>query len=93
MIAIAVPHVEPVPDACLKALIEGDAVATDLCEGLVAFGVPFRLAYAKVGALVARQRAAGRRLAELSADDLEAAGLPRELVHRLQPADAAHRRA
>ena len=93
MIAIALPHVELLPTACLEALVDGDAVATDLCEGLVAAGVPFRDAYAKVGALVAQQRAAGRRLADLGPDDLEAAGIPGDLVVRLDPTSAAQRRA
>jgi argininosuccinate lyase len=93
MIAIALPHVEPNANACLEALVDGDAVATDLCEGLVAAGVPFRDAYAKVGDLVAQQRAAGRRLADLGPDDLEAAGIPGDLVLRLDPTSAAQRRA
>jgi argininosuccinate lyase len=54
--------------------------------------VPFRDAYAKVGALVAQQRAAGRRLADLGPDDLEAAGIPGDLVVRLDPTSAAQRR-
>jgi argininosuccinate lyase len=92
MIEIGLSHVDPVPEACLAALVDGDAVATDLCEGLVATGVPFRDAYARVGALVAQHRAAGRRLADLGPDDLEAAGIPGELVARLDAIAAAQRR-
>jgi argininosuccinate lyase len=93
MIAIALHHFEPKPEACMQALRDGDAVATDLCEGLVALGVPFRDAYGKVGKLVADQRAKGQRLADLSVDELEAAGFDRSLIARLDPADAARRRA
>src|SRR5690606_2136013 len=70
MIALSLPHFEPVPERCLAVLAEGDAIATDLCEELVASGVAFRDAYKTVGALVARQRAAGRRLVDLGAEDL-----------------------
>lgn len=93
MIAIALPHVAPVPDACHEALVRGDAVATDLCEGLVASGVPFREAYARVGALVVRARSEGRRLAELDAAALERAGFPATLIDRLDPEASARRRA
>ncbi len=93
MIEISLGHLDPKPDACLRALVRGDAVATDLCEGLVAGGMAFRDAYGKVGALVVSQREAGRRLADLTAADLKAADLDPALVSRLDPAEAAQRRA
>lgn len=93
MIEIALSHVAPVPERCLAALVDGDAVATDLCEGLVAGGMAFRDAYGAVGSLVVAQRAAGKRLAELTAEDLTAAGLDPALRERLDPKDAARRRA
>lgn len=93
MIAIAIPHLALDEAACLGALAKGDAVATDLCEGLVAEGMAFRDAYAVVGKLVVQQRAAGRRLADLDAAALQAAGLSPTLLDRLDPALAARRRA
>jgi argininosuccinate lyase len=93
MIAIALSHFEPKPEACMKALRDGDSVATDLCEGLVALGTPFRDAYGKVGKLVADQRAKGQRLADLTQAELEAAGFPGSLFDRLDPAVAAERRS
>lgn len=93
MVTLAMPHIEPNAEACLAALQRGDAVATDLCEGLVASGMAFRDAYAKVGQLVVAQRAAGKRLADLDEATLEAAGVPSSLIDRLDPRLAAERRA
>ncbi|MFO0633868.1 MAG: argininosuccinate lyase [Nannocystaceae bacterium] len=93
MIALGLRHIALEPAACLQALVDGDAVATDLCEGLVASGVPFRQAYAQVGALVSSLRARGRRLAQLTADELAALGLPTSLLGRLDPIAVARRRS
>ncbi len=93
MIEISLGHFDVLAEPCMRALIAGDAVATDLCEGLVASGMAFRDAYGKVGALVASQRDAGKRLADLTADDLLAADIDPKLVARLDPSEAAQRRA
>jgi argininosuccinate lyase len=93
MVVIALTHVRPVPERCLRVLADGDAVATDLCEGLVASGWAFRAAYAAVGTLVVTQRQVGKRLVDLTASDLQAAGLPESLLNRLDPQQAAERRA
>jgi argininosuccinate lyase len=93
MIEISLANFEVLAEPSMRALIAGDAVATDLCEGLVAGGMAFRDAYGKVGALVAAQRDAGKRLADLTAGDLEAAGLDPALTERLDPVAAAKRRA
>lgn len=93
MIEISLSNFELLAGPCLESLVRGDAVATDLCEGLVAGGMAFRDAYGKVGALVVAQRDAGKRLAELTAGDLEAAGLDPALLERLDPTVAAKRRA
>jgi len=93
MIEISLANFELLPEPCLRALVAGDAVATDLCEGLVAGGMAFRDAYGKVGALVAAQRGAGKRLAELDADALKDAGFDPALIDRLDPVRAAKRRA
>ncbi len=93
MIEISLGHVSLNAEPCMAALIKGDAVATDLCEGLVAGGMAFRDAYGKVGALVAAQRSAGKRLADLTADDLAAADMDPTLLERLDPTLAAKRRA
>jgi len=93
MIEISLSHFDVLPEPCMRALVSGDAVATDLCEGLVAGGMAFRDAYGKVGALVAAQRDAGKRLADLAPADLQAAGIDPALHERLDPAAAAKRRA
>lgn len=93
MVRLGLRHLDLEPDACLEALRKGDAVATDMCEHLVALGTPFRQAYGIVGALVAAQREAGRRLTDLEAADLEAHGLPLALLEDLDPQRSAARRA
>lgn len=93
MMAIALAHFEPVEEACLHALAKGDAIATDLCEALVEAGRPFREAYGVVGSLVVKQRAQGLRLADLQAADLEAIGLPAEVLSRLNLRQSARLRA
>jgi len=93
MVALGLGHGTHVENACRDALVDGDAVATDLCEALVAGGMPFRDAYRKVGALVDAQRSAGRRLADLQAEDLARVGLSEDLLARLDPIAAAHRRS
>lgn len=93
MIEISLGQLELNAEPCLQALVRGDSVATDLCEGLVAGGLPFRDAYGKVGALVVAQREQGKRLADLDRDALQAAGLDPDLVERLDPTTAARRRA
>jgi argininosuccinate lyase len=93
MMEIALQHFEPLEDACLAALAKGDAIATDLCEALVAAGTPFRDAYGKVGALVVRQREAGKRLVDLTAEDFAGLGLAPDLVAGLDLRQSARRRA
>jgi argininosuccinate lyase len=92
MIALSLQHFEPVPERCLAVLAEGDAIATDICEELVASGVPFRDAYRTVGRLVAEQRAAGKRLVDLGAEAFAAIGLSAEAASRLTPEASARRR-
>ena len=55
------------------ALDEGHAEATDLAELLVMKGLPFRDAYGAVKAAIAAADEKGKRLAELSAADFDAA--------------------
>ncbi len=93
MVALGLHHFELVADACRDALVAGDAVATDLCEALVASGMPFRDAYRRIGALVNETRGEGRRLAQLDAADLVRHGLDPALVDRLDPVAAARRRS
>ncbi|MBC7975521.1 MAG: argininosuccinate lyase, partial [Myxococcales bacterium] len=93
MIALGLGHLELDAERCRAALVDGDAIATDLCEALVAGGVPFRDAYRSIGALVRAQRAAGLRLADLDAGTLDAHGLPHTLLGRLDPVEAARRRS
>lgn len=93
MVALALPHLTPQPEACLAALTAGDAIATDLCEALVKRGSAFRDAYAAVGKLVAQQRAANKRLFDLTKDDVTALGLPAEVLTILDLKASARQRA
>ncbi len=93
MIALGLEHLELLPEPCMTQLRQGDAVATDLTEALVERGTAFRDAYRTVGSLVAAQRDQGKRLVDLSADDLKKAGLDPELLGVLDPAVSAKRRA
>ncbi len=93
MIGLGMGEVILEEDACRQALERGDAVATDLTEALVANGMAFRVAYRKVGALVAEQRAAGKRLVDLTADELLAAGFPAGSQGLLDVGESARRRA
>lgn len=56
-----------------QAAEEGGAGATDLAEALVLKGVPFRHAHEAVGSLVARAAAQGKKLQELSEQELSSA--------------------
>lgn len=93
MIGLGLQHLELLADRCRLALERGDAIATDLTEHLVAQGMPFRTAYQKIGALVASQRAKGKRLVELTAEDLEQAELPPSLLEQLDVVASARKRA
>ena len=69
----------------MRAAAGDGALATDLAEDLVQRGVPFRQAHEAVGALVGETAAAGKRLEELSEQELRrhcgphAAGIKRLL--------------
>lgn len=93
MVALALRHITPNEEQCLVALTHGDAIATDLCEELVRRGTAFRDAYGAVGALVAQQRTVGKRLFDLTKDDLTALGLPPEVLTVLDLRASARRRA
>lgn len=93
MIAIALDHLEPVPERADAALRSGDAIATDLCEVLVTRGIAFRDAYGIVGRLVAHKRAAGERLFDLTAEDLATESVPADVLTILDLRESARRRA
>ena len=93
MIALGLGHLELVEDRCVQALERGDAIATDLTEHLVSLGTPFRVAYRQIGALVAKQRAAGKRLVDLTAAELDSAELPASLLEQLDVRASARKRA
>ena len=93
MIALGLDHLELHEDRCVVALERGDAIATDLTEHLVSLGVPFRVAYRQIGALVVRQREQGERLVDLRAEDLAAADLPASLLDQLDVRASARARA
>jgi len=57
-------------DLLLRAVTDGMLVTTDLADYLVERGVPFREAHGTIGALVRRCREAGRRLNDLTDEEL-----------------------
>ncbi|MCA1706062.1 MAG: argininosuccinate lyase, partial [Actinobacteria bacterium] len=91
-------------DAMGRAARDGHSWATDLAERLVLRGVPFRAAHERVGALVGRLDAEGKRLGELTseelagydegfqASDLELADPSRSIEARTQPGGTAPER-
>ncbi len=93
MIALGLRHIALVDAACMEALRDGDAIATDLTEVLVASGVPFREAYGRIGSLVASQRERSKRLCDLTEADLNAAQLPLVVLDHLDVRQSAARRA
>jgi argininosuccinate lyase len=60
----AVATLEPVP-ARMRAALDPSLFATDLADGLVARGIPFREAHGLVGRLVKEAEALGRPITEL----------------------------
>jgi argininosuccinate lyase len=93
MTALGLRNLALVPDRCVQALRDGDAIATDLTEALVGGGTPFRAAYRAVGQLVATLRGQGRRLVDLDAALLAEQGLPVTLLDLLDVQASARRRA
>jgi argininosuccinate lyase len=93
MIALGLDHLDLLGDRCVEALERGDAIATDLTEHLVSLGVPFRVAYRQIGALVAEQRSKGMRLVDLTTTDLETSKLPLSLLEQLDVRASANKRA
>jgi argininosuccinate lyase len=67
MVAAATFHI----DVMQRAADSPAAVATDVAEWLVARGMPFRQAHAKVGELVARSLTTGVALADLVRADAD----------------------
>ena len=59
-------------ERCRALVSDGSTQATDLAEALVAQGLPFRDAYARVGALVAQSRTLGVPLAQLTLQQAQA---------------------
>lgn len=65
-----VPNLKVDEARMLQAAEEGYLTATELADALVGRGVPFREAHHAVGALVAYARERGRRLRDLSQEEL-----------------------
>jgi argininosuccinate lyase len=62
----AVATLEPVPDR-MRAALDPSLLATDLADGLVARGIPFREAHGLVGRLVKEAEARGCPLTQVPA--------------------------
>ncbi len=64
-----VDHIFPNPKRIEEALREGFLTATDLCEYLVAKGLPFRKAHELVGSIVRKLVREGRTFRDLTPED------------------------
>jgi argininosuccinate lyase len=81
-IQIALPEITFDHERCREAVAGDYLQATDLAEGLVTRGIPFRTAYQAVGLLVKQLQEAHRPLATLTLDEAQAAhpAFDRDLV-------------
>lgn len=68
VLRLSLPQVTFHEDACRAGLDEGFTQATDLAEALVKKGMPFRVAYKHVGALVRRCQEQGLPLSKASVE-------------------------
>ncbi|MCA2980932.1 MAG: argininosuccinate lyase [Myxococcaceae bacterium] len=68
VLRLSLPHVTFHPDKCQAGLDEVFTQATDLAEALVKKGMPFRVAYKHVGALVRRCQELGLPLTKATAE-------------------------
>ena len=73
------------PEAMGQALADGFLEATEVADLLVASGVPFREAHHRVGSLVGRLVAEGRRIPDLRDEEWQELGLDSQQArHRVQ---------
>ncbi len=81
-------------DRMLAAVSDGFLVSTDLADGLVEAGVPFREAHHAVGALVQECLRTGRKLADFTVAELQAVHpkFDAAIQARLDPRDSLRRR-
>jgi argininosuccinate lyase len=79
---VALPEISFDHERCRQAVAGDYLQATDLAEGLVTRGVPFRTAYQAVGSLVKQLQEAGLPLAALTLEQAQAAhpAFDRELL-------------
>ncbi|MBL8935498.1 MAG: argininosuccinate lyase [Archangium sp.] len=68
VLRLSLPHVTFNPEKCRAGLDEGFTQATDLAEALVKKGMPFRVAYKHVGALVRKCQEQGLALSKVSVE-------------------------
>lgn len=68
VLRLSLPHVTFNPEKCRAGLDEGFTQATDLAEALVKKGMPFRVAYKHVGALVRKCQEQGIALSKASVE-------------------------
>ena len=76
--------------------LQGDeSLATELADAMVEAGTPFRQAHQRVGAMVLEMEQAGKRLADVTAGDLQRHAIdisPERLSELLDPRQAVERR-
>jgi len=91
LLSLALPHVHFDGARGRAMLDEGFTQATDLAEALVRAGVPFREAYAAVGALVRRALDAGQTLRAISPEVAKSvhSAIDESALAALDPARAA----
>ncbi|GAB4239019.1 MAG: argininosuccinate lyase [Candidatus Methylacidiphilales bacterium] len=79
LMAAMLTSTEPVPERCAAAVSDPLLLATDVADGLVRQGIPFRHAHEIVGQAVARAEAAGIPLNQLSLESWQ------EIDRRVRP--------
>jgi argininosuccinate lyase len=94
VLRLSLPHVTFHPDKCRAGLDEGFTQATDLAEALVKKGMPFRVAYKHVGALVRKCQEQGLALSKASVELAKSIdpAIDAEALSVLEPAGAVSRK-
>jgi argininosuccinate lyase len=94
VLRLSLPHVTFHPEKCRAGLDEGFTQATDLAEALVKKGMPFRVAYKHVGALVRKCQEQGLALSKVSVELAKSIdpAIDAEALSVLEPSGAVSRK-
>ncbi|MCU0695196.1 MAG: argininosuccinate lyase [Myxococcaceae bacterium] len=94
VLRLSLPHVTFHPEKCRVGLDEGFTQATDLAEALVKKGMPFRVAYKHVGALVRKCQELGLPLTKATVELAKSIdpAIDADALSVLEPAGAVARK-